>query len=256
MEIPRKTPGCGFNKAERNLVQPNKFNNSKPQQFGGNKPKVTTNEPNVIRKSYLASKTCKIKRWDPASELHKSQVKTFTESENKDKREKIQRAMAVFDQEYEAFCQKNENKPGNERISLSIVPIKVAEIVIKKLNWMVPEKMTSPVCGVQIGDTFNYRAQLMMIGLHSQPQSGIDYIKINGENMAVSIVDACRYSNKRGSSDTLVYSGEGGIEMFGSKLEGDQKLVKGNLALKNSKDKKNQVRVFRKVSVWKRYVGV
>ncbi|XP_076914869.1 histone-lysine N-methyltransferase, H3 lysine-9 specific SUVH7-like [Bidens hawaiensis] len=235
-----------------------RFDNVQRNEFD-QKPKVITThgpEKNVLNKSYLGAKTAsKVKFYDPTSEVQKSEVqkpvdKTVIASRNKlTKREKIQQAMAVFDEVYEPFCQENKLKPKNERIQSARIPTEVAKVVKQKLKWVDPEKVVGPVCGVQIGDKFKYRSQLMMTGLHSQPQSGIDYAKINGGNVAISIVDAHRYSNESGSSDTLVYFGQGGISMFGSNKSApeDQKLVRGNLAMKNSMDSKTEVRVIKKV---------
>ncbi|XP_076953826.1 histone-lysine N-methyltransferase, H3 lysine-9 specific SUVH7-like [Bidens hawaiensis] len=232
------------------------------------KPKVIIAhgpEKNVLNKSYLGAKTAsKVKFYDPTCEVQKSEVqksedKTVIASRNKlTKREKIQQAMAVFDEVYEPFCQENKLKPKNERIQSAIIPTEVAKVVKQKLKWVDPEKIVGPVCGVLIGDKFKYRSQLMMTGLHSQPQSGIDYAKINGENVAISIVDAHRYSNESGSSDTLVYFGQGGVSMFGSNKSApeDQKLVRGNLAMKNSMDRKTEVRVIKKVQGFGRDVFV
>ena len=62
-------------------------------------------------------------------------------------------------------------------------------------------------------------------------------------------MDSQRYSNVSGSSDTLIYSGQGGHDLFGSKSPPkDQQLVSGNMAMKNSMDKKSPVRVIRKVA--------
>ncbi|GJT74862.1 putative RNA-directed DNA polymerase [Tanacetum coccineum] len=69
-----------------------------------------------------------------------------------------------------------------------------------------------------------------------------------GKEPGFSIVDAHRYSNEKGSSDTLTYCGQGGLTFLGGKAPPeDQKLERGNLALKNSKDEKTPVRVIRKV---------
>ncbi|XP_076955625.1 YDG domain-containing protein At5g47150-like [Bidens hawaiensis] len=255
---------CGINKADTKPmkkqlhskpVEPTKFNTSKPS------PKVNKldQKPNGLRKSYyLGLRTRKVKFYDPFSEVQSSEDKPVIVSQNEDiKRKNIQHAMAVFDEVYEQFCQENKTKPKSECIMPYRVSIEVAKIVKKKLKWVDPGKVMGPVCGVRIGDKFKYRSQLKMIGLHGQPQSGIDYVNVNGNNVAISIVDAHRYSNESESSDTLVYSGEGGNCVIGSKSPPeDQKLRKGNLALKISMYMKTKVRVIRKVEGAKRYVFV
>ncbi|KAI3712603.1 hypothetical protein L1987_71163 [Smallanthus sonchifolius] len=128
------------------------------------------------------------------------------------------------------------------------VPMEAAKVVKQMLKWMEPEKSLGPICGVQIGDQFKYRSQLKMIGLHFQLQSGIDYTNIEGKNLALSVVDAHRYSNKSASSDMLIYCGQGGLKFLGRKFPPeDQKLKRGNLALKNSMDERTPVRVIRKL---------
>ncbi|XP_076953825.1 YDG domain-containing protein At5g47150-like [Bidens hawaiensis] len=265
MVVPSKRPSvqavrrCGVNKADtkpmKKPAELNTFNASKPS------PKVNNNldqKPNVLRKSYLGSRTRKVKFYDPFSEVETPEDKPVVVSQNEDiKRKNIQHVMAVFDEVYQQFYQEKKNKPKSEHNTPYRVSIEVAKFVKKKLKWVDPGRLMGPVPGVRIGDKFKYRSQLKMIGLHSQSQSGIDYVNVNGNNVAISVVDAHRYSNESGSSETLVYSGEGGNCVFGSKSPPkDQKLKKGNLALRISMYMKTQVRVIRKVQGAERYVFV
>ena len=75
---------------------------------------------------------------------------------------------------------------------------------------MEPDKLLGTIYGIQVGDTFRYRSQLQIVGLH-YPQTGIDYTKINQNNLAISIYDSHRYSNKSGSYDPMIYCGQGGL---------------------------------------------
>ncbi|KAI3731227.1 hypothetical protein L1987_62414 [Smallanthus sonchifolius] len=236
-----------------------KLVNTQPQPVENSKVKSFEPKELVRNKSYLGSKsTRQVKFWDPACEAQKSEVTTSKDSRKEEvRREKIKEAMALFVKFYESLHQMNKLKPKGENISACSVLRQAAGIVKRRLKWMDPVKVLGPVCGVQIGDTFKYREQLMMIGLHCQRQSGIDFDKINGKSLALSIVDAHRYSNDSRSSDKLVYSGQGGLDLFGNKLPPeDQKLIRGNRALKNSMDQKTQVRVIRKVAVHKKEVFV
>ncbi|KAJ0538687.1 putative [histone H3]-lysine(4) N-trimethyltransferase [Helianthus annuus] len=203
-------------------------------------------------KSYLGSRSgAKVKYWDPmCEEVKKSEDTTTVVSQKENtRREKIKEALDVFDQVYEPFYQENRRKPKSEKIPSWRIPTEAAKIVKQKLKWMDPGKVVGSVCGVQIGDKFKYRALLKMVGLHSQPQAGIDFAKIEGKNLAISVVDSHRYSNVSRSRDTLIYSGQGGLGLFGSKSPPkDQQLVSGNMAMKNSMDKKSPVRVIRKVA--------
>ncbi|RVW98116.1 Histone-lysine N-methyltransferase, H3 lysine-9 specific SUVH5 [Vitis vinifera] len=68
-----------------------------------------------------------------------------------------------------------------------------------------------------------------------------EWHRLHGERwkiLAISIVDSGRYANDKESSDILIYSGQGGNPMVGHKQAEDQKLERGNLALKNSMDAK------------------
>ncbi|KAJ0764601.1 putative [histone H3]-lysine(4) N-trimethyltransferase [Helianthus annuus] len=203
-------------------------------------------------KSYLGSRSgAKVKYWDPMCEEVKKSEDTTTVVSLKEntRREKIKEVLDVFDQVYEPFYQENKRKPKSEKIPSWRIPTEAAKIVKQKLKWMDPGKVVGSVCGVQIGDKFKYRALLKMVGLHSQPQSGIDFANVEGKNLAISVVDSQRYSNVSGSSDTLIYSGQGGHGLFGSKSPPkDQQLVSGNMAMKNSMEKKSPVRVIRKVA--------
>ncbi|XP_057451925.1 histone-lysine N-methyltransferase, H3 lysine-9 specific SUVH5-like [Lotus japonicus] len=112
-------------------------------------------------------------------------------------------------------------------------------------------KQVGPIEGIQVGDKFNYRAEILVIGLHRQPNRGIDYVQdINRNNsfLATSIVVTNRRANMF-HNGSLVYIGEGGnpgVRTNGSSH--DQKLERGNLALRNSMDARSPVRVILKVS--------
>uniref|UniRef100_A0A803P331 Uncharacterized protein n=1 Tax=Cannabis sativa TaxID=3483 RepID=A0A803P331_CANSA len=113
-------------------------------------------------------------------------------------------------------------------------------------------KQIGPIPGIQVGDKFQCRAELKVAGLHSQLIRGIAYIKKDGKPFATSVVDAQRYENDIISSGMLIYSGEGGNPMVGSKKKlVDQKYEQGNLALINSEESKIPVRVIRNVHISK-----
>jgi euchromatic histone-lysine N-methyltransferase len=101
------------------------------------------------------------------------------------------------------------------------------------------------VPGVEVGDEFQYRIELNIIGLHRQIQGGIDYMKHKNKMLATSIVASGGYSDELDNTDVLIYTGQGGNVMSSDKDPEDQKLERGNLALKNSSEEKNPVRVIR-----------
>ncbi|KAL3694767.1 hypothetical protein R1sor_008418 [Riccia sorocarpa] len=104
--------------------------------------------------------------------------------------------------------------------------------------------------GVGIGQVFRYREELRLLGIHRAQQAGIDYISAsqsefrdsegNPLSVAVSIVSAGGYKDNRDDGKrTLIYTGQGGgysNKTGGIKKgsNGDQELVRGNLALVNS----------------------
>ncbi|KAK8530073.1 hypothetical protein V6N13_102953 [Hibiscus sabdariffa] len=115
--------------------------------------------------------------------------------------------------------------------------------------WVNTGKQIGPISGINVGDEFYWRGELIIVGLHRDFQRGIDYMKlVNGKTLATSIVDSGRYENVEGvSSDMMVYCGEGENPNFScGRKPKDQKLARGNLALKNSMDEKMPVRVIRR----------
>ncbi|GMI74404.1 hypothetical protein HRI_001109700 [Hibiscus trionum] len=115
--------------------------------------------------------------------------------------------------------------------------------------WVNTGKQIGPISGIDIGDEFYWRGELVIVGLHRDFQRGIDWMKLfNGKTLATSIVESGRYENVNGvSSDRMVYCGEGeNPNLSRGKKPKDQNLVRGNLALKNSMDEKMPVRVIRR----------
>ncbi|KAL8106950.1 uncharacterized protein LOC141670429 [Apium graveolens] len=113
----------------------------------------------------------------------------------------------------------------------------------KKVN--TGDHIFGAVPGVEVGDEFQYRVELAIVGVHRLFQAGIDYTKYKGDKIvAVSIVASGGYADELDNSDVLIYSGQGGLSGKAKQPE-DQKLERGNLALKNSIDVKNYVRVIR-----------
>ncbi|XP_074372680.1 uncharacterized protein LOC141713254 [Apium graveolens] len=113
-------------------------------------------------------------------------------------------------------------------------------------KWLNMQKCVGSVPGVEVGDQFHRRAELVIIGLHSKFVAGIDFTKIDGSLYATSIVASGRYGDKNDSSNVLIYVGEGGSTNSSSEKLEDQKLVRGNLALKNSINKV-PIRVIRSI---------
>lgn len=126
-----------------------------------------------------------------------------------------------------------------------------ASILRDRHTWLNTVKRLGSIPGVEVGDEFQYRAELCIIGLHHQIEKGIDYMEKDGMKLATSIVSSGRYPNFMNSSDALIYSGEGGNPLVQNKRPPkDQALTHGNLALKNNMDQKVPVRVIFK-QMWK-----
>uniref|UniRef100_A0A7N0V9T8 Uncharacterized protein n=1 Tax=Kalanchoe fedtschenkoi TaxID=63787 RepID=A0A7N0V9T8_KALFE len=107
------------------------------------------------------------------------------------------------------------------------------------------KQIVGSVPGVDVGFEFQFRVELAIVGLHRLYQAGIDYMKKDGSLIATSVVASGGYADDMDSADVLIYSGSGGNPTKGDKKAEDQKLERGNLALKNSVTVKNPVRVIR-----------
>ncbi|MBA0631320.1 hypothetical protein Godav_000203 [Gossypium davidsonii] len=126
--------------------------------------------------------------------------------------------------------------------------LKAGNIMFTKGVRTNGKKRIGVVPGVEIGDIFFFRMELILIGLHSQSMAGIDFMPmkadIEGERVAISIVSSGGYEDNAEDPDVLVYTGQGG-NASADKEASDQKLVRGNLALERSLHRANEVRVIR-----------
>ncbi|KAI4369726.1 hypothetical protein MLD38_018140 [Melastoma candidum] len=118
----------------------------------------------------------------------------------------------------------------------------------QKLCLHREKRIVGAIPGVKVGDFFMYRAEMMVVGLHCQPQAGIDYLPAfqspNGEPIATSIVVSGGYEDDEDAGDVIIYSGHGGQDKF-NKQCADQKLEGGNLAMERSMRYGIEVRVIR-----------
>ncbi|KAL3521368.1 hypothetical protein ACH5RR_019517 [Cinchona calisaya] len=160
-------------------------------------------------------------------------------------RNNVQKARSLYDELFKSLLQKyNEEMKGGKKSNG--VYVKAAMLLKKEQQWVNVEPTFGHVPGVVIGDQFQYRAELALVGLHHELLAGINYATIEGKSFAISIVDSGRYENKLKSPNVLVYSGHGSNPKFKAQNLEDQKLEGGNLALKNSMDAKLPIRVIRK----------
>ncbi|KAF6135422.1 hypothetical protein GIB67_027296 [Kingdonia uniflora] len=158
-------------------------------------------------------------------------------------RNKVRETLRLFQAVFRKLLRSEEANKGkiNKRIDLE------SSNILKKHGKCVnigKEAILGNVPGVEVGDEFHYRVELHLIGLHRPLQSGIDSVKSGNLLLATSIVASGGYADETDDSDVLQYSGQGG-NPSGDKEAEDQKLERGNLALKNSMDANSPVRVIR-----------
>ncbi|CAL5094701.1 unnamed protein product [Urochloa decumbens] len=109
------------------------------------------------------------------------------------------------------------------------------------------EKRIGHLPGIDVGDQFYSRAEMVALGIHSHWMNGIDYMGIKYRDkkgcenftfpLATCIVLSGVYVDDFDSANEIIYTGQG--------EKTAQTLLRGNLALKNSKDNGNPVRVIR-----------
>ncbi|KAL1178195.1 hypothetical protein V6Z11_A03G081400 [Gossypium hirsutum] len=188
-----------------------------------------------------------VKTTDKNSQVDLSNYEVFSNNEFRNDCDKVKQIINHFRHVYNKLLQV---KSGKLRSGLAV---EAAIILQNQHKWIKRNKQFGSISGVEIGDYFCWRAELNIIGLHCRNVHGIDFMKMDGKNLAISVVDSGRYdnvfeSNNEEFPDTLVYLGEGSNPKVQSKKSiEDQKLRGGNLALKNSVEAKNPVRVIRKI---------
>ncbi|KAF6135414.1 hypothetical protein GIB67_027288 [Kingdonia uniflora] len=158
-------------------------------------------------------------------------------------RGKFRETVHLFQAVHRKLMRNEEAKPKEK---LSTPALFGASNLLKKHDYCINTSdlaILGVVPGVQVGDEFHYRVELCIIGLHRHLQSGIDYVKRGNLLLATSIVASGGYTDDTDDSDVLQYSGQGGNPLRKDKEAKDQKLERGNLALKNSIDAKTPVRV-------------
>lgn len=148
---------------------------------------------------------------------------------------------------FQSLCRKllqTEEAKSKESSKIKRVDLTAAQIIKRNIGWVNSgQPIIGTVPGVEVGDEFRYRVELAIVGLHRPFQGGIDATKKAGISVATSIVASGGHNDDMDSSDVLIYSGSGGNPAGPDKPREDQRLERGNLALKNSIDTKTPVRV-------------
>ncbi|KAK9059180.1 hypothetical protein SSX86_021799 [Deinandra increscens subsp. villosa] len=180
---------------------------------------------------------------------HDVVVPPFFPKSSNDARNKVREILRYFHTQCRKLLQGEEAKPEHLKLPKRRVDLSAKVIMDDKGKVLeLGKKKHGPIPGVEVGDEFQYRVELAMVGLHRPFQGGIDYIKKGTDLFAVSVVASGGYENKVDKPDCLMYAGSGGVQKGGNGKEKsyeNQKLERGNLALKNNIIPKYPVRVIR-----------
>ncbi|XP_047318282.1 YDG domain-containing protein At5g47150-like [Impatiens glandulifera] len=169
-----------------------------------------------------------------------------TKDEKNEPRERVLKILRVVRIIYDEYWTEGRNGQTSKTTRKRRPDLKAAKVVEERFGKCLPAIGSIP--GVEIGDKFNFRVELALVGIHMLLQNGIDTIsfKKTGEKICTSIVATdAYYDNDMKDPDYLDYSGQGGFVSRNRKEVEDQKLEGGNLALMNSKTHQNEVRVIR-----------
>ncbi|AEC07347.1 SU(VAR)3-9 homolog 6 [Arabidopsis thaliana] len=169
-------------------------------------------------------------------------------------RNKVKETLRLFHGVCRKILQEDEAKPEDQRRKGKGLRIDFEASTILKRNGKFLNSgvhILGEVPGVEVGDEFQYRMELNILGIHKPSQAGIDYMKYGKAKVATSIVASGGYDDHLDNSDVLTYTGQGGnvmqVKKKGEELKEpeDQKLITGNLALATSIEKQTPVRVIR-----------
>lgn len=143
--------------------------------------------------------------------------------------------------------------------------LKAISKMMQMSKILYPTKQFGSILGVDVGHQFFSRAEMVAVGFHSHWLNGIDYMGqayCKGDYskytfpLAVAIVLSGQYEDDLDNSEDVIYTGQGGNNLLGDKKQmQDQKMERGNLALKNSMEQKLPVRVIRGHDSKSSYVG-
>ncbi|XP_047951843.1 histone-lysine N-methyltransferase family member SUVH9-like [Salvia hispanica] len=166
-------------------------------------------------------------------------------------RDLIRRARMLFDS-LSVFAVSEEEKNFDPTVN-NRKPrgdLKASALMRQSGLWMNRDKrVVGDIPGISIGDVFFFRMEMCVVGLHGQPQAGIDYVPAahssNGEPIATSVIVSGGYEDDEDSGDVLVYTGHGGQDKNLHKQVVHQKLESGNLAMERSMNYGIEVRVIR-----------
>ncbi|KAH8489381.1 hypothetical protein H0E87_024844 [Populus deltoides] len=150
---------------------------------------------------------------------------------------------------------KKENTAEDDKKKSKRPDLKAISKMMEANAIMYPEKTIGDIPGINVGHRFYSRAEMVAVGFHSHWLNGIDYMgqfykKGVYHNymfpIAVAIVISGMYEDDLDNAEDVIYTGQGGHDLTGNKRQiRDQKLERGNLALKNCVEQCVPVRVVR-----------
>lgn len=185
--------------------------------------------------------------------------------------EEEQRCCRILEVDSKASKKSNKSKskkgdvPEDEAKSKAKRPdLKAVSKMMKNNEILYSTKRIGDIPGVHVGHQFYSRAEMVAVGFHSHWLNGIDYMGMSYKGdyknytfpLAVAIVLSGMYEDDLDNAEDVVYTGQGGHNLTGDKRQiRDQKLERGNLALKNCVDQDLPVRVIRGHDCSSSYTG-
>lgn len=178
----------------------------------------------------------------------------------KSKREEEDRCKKVEGEKGSKIKKSEKDKDGSNEIvkkrPARRPDLKAISQMIDHKAILYSKKQFGHLPGVNVGDHFFSRCEMVAIGLHSHWLNGIDFMGIQHKKMeeykgytfpiTVAIVLSGEYEDDVDNSEDVIYTGQGGQNLLGDKRQiKDQLMLRGNLALKNSMDQETPVRVIR-----------
>ncbi|KAF3771973.1 Histone-lysine N-methyltransferase H3 lysine-9 specific [Nymphaea thermarum] len=158
-------------------------------------------------------------------------------------RKKVRETLRLFNAIVRKLTQGEEMKPKGHIHPVKRVDIDAFKLLKENYKFVNPGRpIIGIVPGVEVGDEFQDRVELLIVGLHRQLQNGIDCLKPDDDTILATSIVASGYDDDFDSSDVLIYSGQGGGD---KKRREHQKLERGNLGLKNCIEARSPVRVIR-----------
>ncbi|GLU08252.1 hypothetical protein SLE2022_251760 [Rubroshorea leprosula] len=160
----------------------------------------------------------------------------------------VRRARRLYDSlRILATVEEEKRSPGTGRRARG--DLRAAAVMRDRGLWLHRDKrIVGSIPGLEVGDLFFFRMELCVLGIHGQPQAGIDYVTAshssNGEPIATSIIVSGGYEDDQDAGDLLIYTGHGGQDKFSRQCM-HQKLEGGNLALERSMQYGIEIRVIR-----------